>query len=99
MAKEILSDDFQKIFNLSKGSIPAKLGIARNKFDTCSHDSLNAFLAGSQSGGLVPSFAHRMAVSEAVSGAIYDTVTHYFNSNMSANEGMSELFSAIAAAR
>lgn len=99
MAKEILSDDFQKVFNLDKGSIPAKLGIARNKFDTCSHDSLNAFLAGSQSGGLVPSFAHGMAVSEAVSGAIYDTVTHYFNSKMSANEGMSELFSAIAAAR
>ncbi len=99
MAREILSDDFQKVFNLNKGSIPAKLGIARKEFDACAQDSMDAFLRSTKTGGLVPSFAHGMAVSEAVSGAISDSVTHYFNSKLSANEGVSELLSAIAAAR
>lgn len=99
MAKEILSDDFQRVFNLNKGSIPAKLGIARNEFDACAHDSMDTFLTSSKTGRLVPSFSQGMAVSEAVSGAISDTVTHYFNSQMSADDGMSELLIAIAAAR
>ncbi len=72
MAKEILSTDFQRVFNLNKGSIPARLGMARTEFDTCAHDSMDAFVASSASGSLVPSFAHGMAVSEAISGAIYD---------------------------
>ncbi len=99
MAREILSDDFQKVFNLNKGSIPAKIGINRYMFDTCSHDAMDAFLASSQSAGLVPSFVHHMAVSETVSGAIFDSVSNYLNSNMTANEGVSELLSAIAAVR
>jgi len=99
MAKEILSTDFQKVFNLNKGSIPAKLGMARTEFDSCAHDSMDAFVASSQTGGLVPSFAHGMAVSEAVSGAINDTVTNYFNSSLSPSEGMNQLVSAIAAAK
>ncbi len=99
MAKEILSTDFQRVFNLNKGSIPAKLGMARTEFDSCAHDSMDAFVASSQTGGLVPSFAHGMAVSEAVSGAINDTVTNYFNSRLSASEGVNQLVSAIAAAK
>ena len=55
MAEEILGTNFQEVFNLNKGSIPARLGMARTKFDTCAHDSMNAFVSTAQSGGLVPS--------------------------------------------
>ena len=98
MAAEILGTDFQKVFNLNKGSIPARLGMARDEFDSCAHDSMDAFVASSQNGGLVPSFAHGMAVPEAVSGAIYDVATNYFNSDTSPSEGKSQLVSAIKAA-
>lgn len=98
MAQEILGSDFQKVFNLNKGSIPARLGMARDEFDTCAHDSMNAFVASSQTGGLVPSFAHGMAVSEAVSGAIYDVATNYFNSSTSAVDGKAQLVAAVQAA-
>ncbi|QGG81017.1 extracellular solute-binding protein [Litorivicinus lipolyticus] len=98
MAKEILSTEFQEVFNLNKGSIPARLGMARDQFDSCAHDSMDAFVASSANGSLVPSFAHGMAVSEAVSGAIYDVATNYFNSDTSANDGASQLVSAIKAA-
>ncbi len=99
MAKEIMGVDFQKVFNLNKGSIPARLGMARDEFDSCAHDSMDAFVASSQTGGLVPSFAHGMAVSEGVSGAIYDSATNFFNSKLSAKEGASQLVAAIAAVK
>ena len=99
MAKEILGSDFQEVFNLNKGSIPARLGMSRDKFDSCAHDSMDAFVASSQTGGLVPSFAHGMAVSSAVSGAIYDVATNFFNSDQSAAEGASQLVSAVKAAK
>lgn len=99
MASEILSVDFQKVFNLNKGSIPARLGMSRAEFDSCAHASMDAFLASSQSGGLVPSFAHGMAVSEAVSGAIYDTATNYFNSKQSVEDGVKQLVAAIQSAQ
>lgn len=98
MAKQILGQDFQKVFNLNKGSIPARLGMARDEFDSCAHASMDAFVASSQSGGLVPSFAHGMAVSEAVSGAIYDVATNYFNSDLSAAEGKAQLVAAVQSA-
>ncbi|HCH31752.1 MAG TPA: sugar ABC transporter substrate-binding protein [Oceanospirillaceae bacterium] len=99
MAKEILSTDFQRVFNLNKGSIPARLGMARTEFDSCAHDSMDAFVASSASGSLVPSFAHGMAVSEAIAGAIYDSATNFFNSDASAEEGVAQLVAAVAAAK
>lgn len=99
MAKQILGTDFQKVFNLNKGSIPARLGMARDEFDSCAHASMDAFVASAQTGGLVPSFAHGMAVSEAVSGAIYDVATNFFNSDISSADGVSQLVAAIQAAQ
>jgi glucose/mannose transport system substrate-binding protein len=98
MAEEILGTNFQEVFNLNKGSIPARLGMARAKFDTCAHDSMNAFVSTAQSGGLVPSFAHGMAVPGAVAGAITDVATNYFNSDTSAADGKAQLVAAIQAA-
>ena len=98
MAKQILGEDFQKVFNLNKGSIPARLGMARDEFDSCAHASMDAFVASAQTGGLVPSFAHGMAVSEAVSGAIYDTATNFFNSDQSAADAKAQLIASIQAA-
>jgi len=99
MASAILSTDFQEVFNLNKGSIPARLGMDRSAFDACAHASMDAFVSSSQTGGLVPSFAHGMAVSEAISGAIYDTATNYFNSTDNAEQGVQQLIAAISAAQ
>ncbi len=98
MAAEILGTDFQTVFNLNKGSIPARLGVSRAEFDSCAHDSMDAFVAASASGTLVPSFAHGMAVSSAVSGAIYDSATNFFNSDQSAEDGAAQLVAAVSAA-
>ena len=98
MAAEILGTDFQTVFNLNKGSIPARLGVSRSEFDTCAHDYMDAFVASSASGGLVPSFAHGMALPSAVAGEVVDSATNFFNSDQSAEDGAAQLVASMAAA-
>ncbi len=99
MAREILSPEFQEAFNLSKGSIPARLDMPTATFDACAQASMADFADAADAGTLVPSFAHGMAVSEAVSGAIFDVATNYFNSSATPEQGVAELVSAIKASR
>lgn len=98
MARLIMEEEFQKVFNVNKGSIPVRSGMARTPFDDCAHDSLDAFAASASNGGLVPSFAHGMAVMPEVQGAIYDVVTSYYNSDMDAKTAAQKMASAVKAA-
>ncbi|MEC8082819.1 MAG: sugar ABC transporter substrate-binding protein, partial [Pseudomonadota bacterium] len=59
---------------------------------------MDAFLASSTTGDLVPSMAHGMAVSSMVQGAIYDVVTNFYNSDsMTAEEAVDRLARAVKA--
>ncbi|MBF0287069.1 MAG: carbohydrate ABC transporter substrate-binding protein [SAR324 cluster bacterium] len=95
MARTIMEPKFQEIFNLNKGSIPARLNMPRDKFDICAHQSMDEFVGSSKTGDLVPSMAHGMSTFAAVQGAIYDTVTAFYNSDMSAQEAAQKLVSAV----
>ena len=65
LARTIMSGEFQEIFNLNKGSIPVALGANMSAFDHCARESSGYFVAASLANSLVPSFAHKMAQSEA----------------------------------
>ncbi len=95
MASTIMEPEFQEIFNLNKGSIPARLNMPRDKFDVCAHDSMDEFVGSAGTGGLVPSMAHGMSVFSAVQGAIYDVVTSFYNSDMSSTDAAKQLLSAV----
>ncbi|MGV3002381.1 ABC transporter substrate-binding protein [Vibrio sp. E150_018] len=79
LAKTILSKPFQEVFNLNKGSIPVRLDMDMSKFDKCALDSMAAFKATADTGGLVPSMAHGMSTTSYVQGAMFDVVTNFFN--------------------
>ena len=49
----------------------------------------------SGSGGLLPSFAHGMAMRNAQAGAIIDVVTLHFNSDLSSAEAAKQLAAAV----
>lgn len=98
LAKLMLEPTFQETFNLNKGSIPARLNMPRDKFDTCAHSSMDAFLASSSTGDLVPSMAHGMAVNSMVQGAVFDVVTNFYNNeSMTPEEAVDRLARAIQA--
>jgi len=99
LARLIMEPTFQETFNLNKGSIPVRMGMPRDKFDSCAHLSMADFVDTSLAGGLVPSMAHGMSTTSAVQGAIYDVVTNYFNSDaLSAEQAAEKLARAIKAA-
>ncbi|MCF7354452.1 ABC transporter substrate-binding protein [Vibrio sp. CK2-1] len=79
LAKTILSKPFQEVFNLNKGSIPVRLDMDMSKFDQCALDSMAAFKATADTGGLVPSMAHGMSTTSYVQGAMFDVITNFFN--------------------
>ena len=96
LAKLIVGKNLQKVFNLNKGPIPARVDVALDEFDQCAHISAADMSASSTSGTLLPSYAHGMALRGAQAGAITDVVTAHFNSNMSSNDAVDMLVKAVA---
>ena len=99
LAAAILSPEFQEVFNLNKGSIPVRLGQSMDKFDDCAKLASKDFVASAQAGSLVPSMAHGMSTYAATQGAIYDTVTEFYNNDdITAEAAAEKMLKAIAAA-
>ncbi len=79
LARTIMSGEFQEIFNLNKGSIPVALGANMSGFDECARESSGYFVAASLANSLVPSFAHKMAQSEAHVSAVQAIVARLWD--------------------
>lgn len=83
IARNVMGQDFQKVFSINKGSIPVRndmlADMGKYGFDECAQTSAKDFLADAKTGGLQPSMAHNMATSLAVQGAFFDVVTNYIN--------------------
>ncbi len=94
LATAIMEPRFQEVFNLNKGSIPARSGMDMSKFDQCAKDSAAEFQSSSKAGKLVPSWAHGMAMPSAVQGAMFDVVTQFMNSSMSPKDAAAKMAAA-----
>lgn len=94
LASAIMSPEFQEVFNLNKGSIPVRPDIPRGKFDACAIQSMDDMAATNKNGGLVPSFAHGMAVPSATAGAMVDVIAKFMNSSMSSKDAATALAKA-----
>lgn len=99
LAELIVGEKFQETFNLLKGSIPARLGVTMAKFDECALQSEKDMQASQISDGFLPSVGVDMALPGALTGAIVDTVTSHFNSDMSSEDAVRTLLDNIELAR
>lgn len=80
LASTILSPEFQTVFNISKGSIPARLDVdLSNGFNPCQQVSQKDLQASIEAGTLVRSMAHNMTVLQKYRGAMMDTITEFVN--------------------
>lgn len=96
LAELVVGQSFQEVFNLNKGSIPARTDVSLEAFDSCAILSSEEMAASSEGESLLPSYAHGMALRGAQSGAITDVVTAHFNSDMSSDDAVEMLANAIA---
>ncbi|WP_180129120.1 ABC transporter substrate-binding protein [Rhodoferax sp. BLA1] len=97
LAAALMGTTFQQTFNLSKGSIPVRLGMDMSKFDDCAKLSARDFATSGRAGSLVPSISHGMAVKPAIEGAIKDAVSQFWNNDkISVAEGVKSIAKAAA---
>jgi glucose/mannose transport system substrate-binding protein len=99
LASLIMGEDFQRAFNLAKGSIPARTDVSLEGFDACALRSHDDLAAAQEAGSLLPSMAHEMAIPRSQRGVFLDLVTEHFNSDMSSTEAATRLADAIARSR
>ncbi|GAB5512130.1 MAG: ABC transporter substrate-binding protein [Hyphomicrobiales bacterium] len=91
LASAIMNPDVQVAFNLAKGSIPARSDLDLSALDSCAQATAADFLEADISGSAVPTFAGTHAAPANVVGAATDAITEFFNSDMSAQEGVALL--------
>jgi glucose/mannose transport system substrate-binding protein len=99
LAHTMLSEKVEIDYTRFKGSIPARLGVSRDGYDSCATRSMDDLEASIKADKLVPSMAHEMATSGAMRGAIVDVVTEHFNSDMSSEEAVKQLVAAVEQAK
>ena len=97
LAKLMMGKNFQKVFNLYKGSIPARLDVSMDEFDKCAKTSNADIKTAGASGGLVPSFAHGMAQGNTMKAGLQDIITEHFNSDMSSVDAANALADSVLA--
>ena len=95
LAKLMMGKNFQKVFNLYKGSIPARLDVPMDEFDSCAKTSNSDIKTAGAKGGLVPSFAHGMAQGNTMKAALQDVITEHFNSSMSSKDAANALADSV----
>jgi glucose/mannose transport system substrate-binding protein len=100
LAHLILSPDFQEVFNLQKGSIPARLDVdlAAKGFNACQIKSQEDLKASIDDGMLVRSMAHNMTVLQKYRGAMMDLITEFVNTpDMSSADAANAMADAVEA--
>lgn len=94
-AEAVMDKGVQARFNQVKGAIPARLDAPSDGFDECGVKSMNDMRTALKNGTMVGSFAHGQAMPESSKTAMYDVVTHFFNSNQSSADAVKALVTAV----
>jgi glucose/mannose transport system substrate-binding protein len=99
LAHLMLSPEFQTVFNIQKGSIPARLDVDLSQgFNTCQQQSQADLKAAIEGGKLVRSVSQNMTLLQKYRGAIVDSVTEFVNTpDMSSADGANAMADAVEA--
>ncbi|SFZ84601.1 glucose/mannose transport system substrate-binding protein [Devosia enhydra] len=95
LAKVLLEPEVQLAANLAKGSVPAVKGLDLSSYDACAIKAAEYLAAADADGTLVPSVQGGTVNIASVRGAVIDTATAFFNSDMSSAEGVETLADAL----
>ena len=99
LAKAIMAPSFQVAFNVVKGSVPARTDVSNGEFTIIGKEAMKDLAEANKNGTLLGSMAHGHAAPASVKNALYDVVTAHFNGQISSEEAVEQLASAIATAQ
>jgi glucose/mannose transport system substrate-binding protein len=90
----LISSDFQRTFSIQKGSIPVRINMDMQDFDSCSKKAYADF----KSNELVPSFSQNMATSSYLQTEMSKIISNFFhNDKVTAEQVVKQLSLAIRA--
>lgn len=96
----VLSDGPTEVaYALRKGGGIARMNVDTSAFDECAKFEVQTAASANSAGALLPDLVGGMTPLAGLRGAIYDAVTNFFNSDMSAEEGVQQLSDAIELSR
>jgi glucose/mannose transport system substrate-binding protein len=99
MAAAIEDPGFQSAFNVIKGSVPARTDVSDAAFDACGKKGMADLKEAVAKGTLFGSMAHGYANRAPVQQAMYDVITRHFNGQITTDQAVKELPTAVAAAK
>lgn len=79
LAHLIMSPEFQTVFNKAKGSIPARMDVDLEAFNTCQQKAQADLQTSIEADNLVVSMAHNMAVPQKYRAAMLEVITEFVN--------------------
>ncbi|MGV7207560.1 ABC transporter substrate-binding protein [Oxalobacteraceae bacterium A2-2] len=95
LVRAVMSKPFQETFNLAKGSIPARLDVPLERFDSCARRARQDYQASARRGTLLPSLAHGMAQPAHTVAPMWEVIRQFWNQDgMSAKAAMARLAAA-----
>ncbi|SNZ19518.1 carbohydrate ABC transporter substrate-binding protein, CUT1 family [Cohaesibacter gelatinilyticus] len=99
MASAVMDPAFQSVFNVVKGSVPARTDVPDTDFDDCGKKGMADLSDAAKNSRLFGSMAHGHSVPASIKNAIYDVVTAHFNGEYDAKTAAKELVNAVEAAQ
>jgi glucose/mannose transport system substrate-binding protein len=94
-----MDPESQEKFSLAKGSIPARMDINPQKFDSCGQKAIADVKQAIKQGTLVGDMAHQYANPPAVRQAMFDIISRHFNGQITSEEAPKLLAQAVANAQ
>lgn len=96
LASTIMTPEFQKVFNVAKGSIPARMDVELgDDFNPCQQLNIVDLRAAAEAGTVVRSMAHNMAVPEKFRKAMFTVISEFITSDMSSEDAARKMAEAV----
>ncbi|GAA6208672.1 ABC transporter substrate-binding protein [Cognatishimia sp. WU-CL00825] len=96
LASTIMTPEFQKVFNVAKGSIPARMDVELgDEFNPCQQLNLVDLKAAAGAGTVVRSMAHNMAVPEKFRKALFTVISEFITSDMTSEDAARRMAEAV----
>lgn len=99
LVEVVMSKAVQEQFNLSKGSIPARLDVGGAAFDSCAQAAMADRREAIRDNTMLGSLTYQHATTDAVKDAIIGVVHAHFHSTMSDAEAVRLVAEKVAAAK
>lgn len=96
LAATLLSEEAEIAYTLHKGSVPARLGVSLEQYDTCAVQSMNDLQENNEAGTLVGDIYTMQPFDPAIAAAVRQVASQHFNTpSMTSDEAVQLMLESV----